>query len=64
MAESKCRCGGSAGACGSIWVIGWLFTIGYLHLHFWPGVFAIIIWPYYLGNTLAARIPQYILMGR
>lgn len=31
----------------------WLFTIGYLHLTFWQGVLAIIIWPYYLGAALS-----------
>lgn len=34
---------------GTIWFMGWLFTIGYLHLSFWKGVLAFIIWPYYLG---------------
>lgn len=38
---------------GSLWGIGWLFTIGYLHMpFFWKGVLAIIIWPYYLGRAL------------
>jgi hypothetical protein len=38
---------------GSIWCIGWLFSIGYLHMpFFWKGVLAIIIWPYYLGAAL------------
>jgi hypothetical protein len=32
-----------------IWFGGWVFTIGYLKLAFWKSVFAIIIWPYYLG---------------
>lgn len=31
------------------WFTGWLFTIGFLHLEFWQGVLAIILWPYYLG---------------
>ncbi len=35
---------------GCLWAIGWLFTIGYLKLHFWNGVKAIIIWPYYIGK--------------
>ena len=39
---------------GLLWVAGWLFTIGYLHLSFWRGVLAIIVWPYYLGSALAA----------
>ena len=34
---------------GGLWVMGWLFTIGYLRLTFWKGVLALIIWPYYLG---------------
>ena len=39
---------------GSVWCIGWLFSIGYLHMpFFWKGVLAIIIWPYYLGAALA-----------
>ncbi len=41
------------GALGPIWVIGWLFTIGYLHLGLAKGLFAIILWPYYLGVTFA-----------
>ena len=35
---------------GAIWMIGWLFTIGYLKLTFWRGVLALIIWPFYLGR--------------
>ena len=35
---------------GSIWTIGWIFTIGYLHLSFWRGVLALIVWPYYIGK--------------
>ena len=43
---------------GGIWMIGWLFTIGFLGLAFWQGVLAIIVWPYYLGvfvSTLVGR---------
>jgi hypothetical protein len=36
---------------GSLWFAAWLFTIGFLHLTFWKGVLAIILWPYYLGLT-------------
>lgn len=45
----SCRSNGVGGACGSIWFIGWLFTVGFLKLTFWKGVLAIIVWPYYLG---------------
>ena len=38
---------------GSIWCIGWLFSIGYLQMaFFWKGVLALLIWPYYLGRAL------------
>ena len=44
------RGGGSAGAAGgTIWFIGWLFTIGYVNLIWWKILLGIIIWPYYLG---------------
>ena len=35
---------------GLLWVIGWLFTIGFQHLTFWQGVLGAVIWPYYLGT--------------
>lgn len=39
---------------GIFWVVGWLFTIGILHLpFFWRGVLAIIIWPFYLGDLIS-----------
>jgi len=34
---------------GFLWFGGWIFTIGYLHLSFWKGVLAILLWTYYLG---------------
>jgi hypothetical protein len=38
---------------GLIWIAGWLFTVGYLNLSFGQSVFAILIWPYYIGAALA-----------
>jgi uncharacterized membrane protein len=38
---------------GIAWIIGWLFTIGFLHLAFWKGVLAIILWPYYIGFAIS-----------
>ena len=38
---------------GPVWIIGWLFTIGYVGMpFFWKGVLALLIWPYYLGSAL------------
>ncbi len=54
MSDGKSRCGHSVEASGSVWLIGWLFTIGYVQLPFWwKGLLALIIWPYYLGSHLA-----------
>ncbi len=38
---------------GGLWLAAWLFTIGFLKLTFWQGVWAILIWPYYLGLHFA-----------
>lgn len=38
---------------GGAWCIGWLFTIGFLKLSFWPGLLALLLWPYYLGVHFA-----------
>ena len=32
-----------------VWLLGWLFTIGFLHLGFPKAVFALVLWSYYLG---------------
>ncbi len=40
------------GLAGPIWLIGWLFTTGYVHLSFWKAVLALVVWPYYLGASL------------
>jgi hypothetical protein len=39
---------------GLMWIVAWLFTIGFLHLAFWNGVLAIVLWPYYLGVHFSA----------
>ncbi len=41
-----------AGLVGPLWVIGWLFTIGYAHLPFGKMIVALLLWPYYLGSAL------------
>lgn len=38
---------------GGLWFAAWLFTIGYLDLGFWKALLAMLLWPYYLGVTLA-----------
>jgi hypothetical protein len=45
------------GITGMAWIAGWLFTIGYLKLAFWPGALALLIWPYKIGVALSALHP-------
>jgi len=34
---------------GTGWLLGWLFTIGFLDLGGWAIVWAAFIWPYHIG---------------
>lgn len=43
---------GTSSLGGSLWAMGWLFTIGYLHLPVAKAIFAIVLWPYYIGVAL------------
>jgi len=38
------------------WFAALLFTIGFLHLSFWKGVLAILLWPYYMGVFISALV--------
>jgi hypothetical protein len=52
MGDDNKRCWNAAGtgACvGPFWFAAWHFTIAFLKLTFWKAVFAIVIWPYYIG---------------
>ena len=41
---------------GLLWITGWFFTIGFLHLTFWRGALALLLWPYYLGLTFSTLV--------
>lgn len=41
---------------GGVWIVGWLFTLGFLKLSFFKGILAIFVWPYYLGDYFSAMI--------
>lgn len=43
----------SGSVAGTIWFIGWLFTLAFARLLWWQALLGLIIWPYYLG--LAVR---------
>lgn len=37
---------------GASWVIGWLFTAGFVHLGAWKGLLCFVLWPWVLGDAL------------
>lgn len=41
---------------GMLWGAGWLFSIGFLHLTFWKGLLAVVLWPYYLGILFSSFV--------
>jgi hypothetical protein len=57
MDKDRIRIEQHSGA-GLLWLGAWLFTIGFLHLGFWQGVLALLVWPYYLGSELSALLPH------
>lgn len=54
MADTKVNVHSSL---GMIWFIGWLFTLGFLKLGFFKGLLALLLWPYYIGDTVAGLVP-------
>ncbi len=46
--------GGALG--GTIWFIGWLFTIGFANLVWWKIILGIVVWPFYLGDAVLAQL--------
>jgi len=46
---------------GGLWFAGWPFTIGFLHLDFWRGLLAIVLWAYYLGAHFSFLGANYLL---
>ena len=41
------------GGAGMAWLIGWLFSIGFLKMSFFKGLLALFIWPYFIGAHIA-----------
>ncbi len=58
MAEEKGRknMNKSGGFFGVLWFIGWLFTIGFADLVWWKIILGIVVWPFYLGDTVLALL--------
>ncbi len=43
---------------GTLWFGAWLFALGFLHLHFWKGVLALVLWPYDLGVAFSSLLQR------
>ena len=44
-----------AGLFGPVWLIGWFFTVGYLHFfpeHIVKALVSVLLWPYFLGKSM------------
>lgn len=46
------RGGGGPAITGTIWFIGWLFTIGFANLVWWKILLGLVVWPYFLGEAV------------
>ena len=46
----------SEGTAG-VWLAGWLFTLALMDLSFLWGVWAIVAWPWFLGNWVQGLFP-------
>ena len=40
----------------TVWIIGWLITLGLLKFSFWKAALAILLWPYYIGDFLSGLV--------
>jgi len=41
-----------SGDFGVVWLLGWMFTLGFLKLGLVKAAVALIVWPFYLGSAL------------
>jgi len=55
MGRVRSWCGGD-GFGGAFWFAGWLFTLGFVDLLWWQYILALVVWPYYLGVTIAVAL--------
>jgi len=42
----------SGGIFGTLWFIGWLFTIGFADLTWWKIIVGVVVWPFFLGDAV------------
>ncbi len=41
---------------GVVWLMGWIFTIGFANLVWWKIILGIVVWPFYLGDKVLALV--------
>ncbi len=41
---------------GAFWFAGWLFTLAFVNLVWWKALLGIVVWPFYLGDSVLAHI--------
>ena len=41
---------------GTLWFIGWLFTIGFADLTWWKIIVGVVVWPFFLGDKVLALL--------
>ncbi len=46
----------SGSTAGMFWCAGWMFTVAFARLIWWKALLALVIWPWYLGSTLAPHV--------
>jgi hypothetical protein len=44
---------GDSGIAAAIWLMGWLFTMGFAHLTVKKALLGLVLWAYYLGVKLS-----------
>ena len=40
----------------TFWCVGWLFTIGFANLVWWKIILGVVVWPFYLGDTVLSLL--------
>jgi hypothetical protein len=46
---------GGAGFAGAFWFAGWLFTLAFANLVWWKAILGIVVWPFFLGDSVLAH---------
>jgi hypothetical protein len=56
MSEGGDMKNSGGGFFGIVWLMGWIFTIGFANLAWWKIILGIVVWPFYLGDKVLALV--------